>query len=261
VTQQWVRSTGARFGTADVPWLEGPPARTSGIEEDDFDRFASTVGYDRAGDSDSCTCGRSGRRRSARSGARSMRSSPSGSANLQLPLAPLDTSHGVTSRLVRTALCRPPARRGWVLLRRRRRRRHHVGQARSATHRAHRRLRRRGRRTPRRPRPAPLATRVPATALRDASRRERTNQPPPTGTWPSGVVSISASCIAHPGSRSPRRTVRRSALTRLRAGDGRRFRGSARASRRIAGVAARWTAAAVIASPAKRSSVGALGRR
>src|SRR4051794_7892851 len=44
----------------------------------------------------------------------------------------------------------------------------------------------------------PRQTPNPGTVSQAIAPRLRTNQPPPVGTWPSGVVSISASCIAHP---------------------------------------------------------------
>jgi hypothetical protein len=136
MTQQWVRSTGTRFRAPDVAWLQGPSARTTGIEEDDFDRHAAAVGYERAADSSGLLADfgalRSKRfdptavdprvvdfyQRTARYRLHlwsqwSPAFRPLARAidtvfaqrlgQLQLPLAPLDTSRGVTSSLVRFA--------------------------------------------------------------------------------------------------------------------------------------------------------------
>src|SRR3954468_159298 len=41
VTQRWVRVTGRRVALADAPWRRGPVAAPTGVAEDEFDRYAA----------------------------------------------------------------------------------------------------------------------------------------------------------------------------------------------------------------------------
>lgn len=46
VTQQWVRATGRRITLADHPWLDGPVGDTRSIGSDFFTRYAQRHGYE-----------------------------------------------------------------------------------------------------------------------------------------------------------------------------------------------------------------------
>jgi hypothetical protein len=135
-TQQWVRATGRVVGLADAPWLRGPCGRPTGIGEADFERYAADEGFcveadpPDAGLLDDLTALRSERFDPAalrpevasfyeRTGCYQLQLwsqwsayfRPFGKAvdaifarrlgQLQLPLSPLDTSRGVSSRLIR----------------------------------------------------------------------------------------------------------------------------------------------------------------
>jgi hypothetical protein len=139
-TQQWVRVTGRRLELASAPWLRGPAAPPSGVREVDFERYAESEGLlmdpprDDAGLIDDLAALRSERFNPAdirpevaafyeRTGRHRLHLwsqwspgfRPLGRAvdaifarrlgQLQLPLAPLDTSRGISSRLVR--MCGP----------------------------------------------------------------------------------------------------------------------------------------------------------
>ncbi len=45
-TQQWVRFTGRRIRIDDVPWLDGPVGKTTGVGRDYFAQLASERGFD-----------------------------------------------------------------------------------------------------------------------------------------------------------------------------------------------------------------------
>lgn len=47
ITQQWVRRTGTTVDFGQESWLRGPAGRTDGISEDDFTRFAAAESLDR----------------------------------------------------------------------------------------------------------------------------------------------------------------------------------------------------------------------
>ena len=136
ITQQWVRAAGRRVALADAPWLRGPHADPTGVRESDFARFAAEEGLRTAeptghdGLLDSFGALSSQRfdparlhplvvdfyEHTERYGLElwsqwSPVFRPFGKAidaifarrlgQLQLPLAPLDTSRGVTSGLVK----------------------------------------------------------------------------------------------------------------------------------------------------------------
>jgi hypothetical protein len=135
-TQQWVRATGRRVDLAAAPWLRGPTAPPSAVREADFERYAEREGLrisppsDQGGLLDDFAALRSerfdpaevrpevvafyertGRYRLHLWSQWSPAFRPFGRAvdaifarrlgQLQLPLAPLDTSGGISSRLVR----------------------------------------------------------------------------------------------------------------------------------------------------------------
>jgi hypothetical protein len=135
-TQQWVRATGKRVELSAATWLRGPCAPPTGLRETDFQRYAADEGLflvpdgDEVGLLDDVAALRSERfdpalirpevadfyERTARYRLHlwsqwSPVFRPFGKAvdtifarrlgQLQLPLAPLDTSHGISSRLIR----------------------------------------------------------------------------------------------------------------------------------------------------------------
>jgi hypothetical protein len=135
-TQQWVRATGKRIEFSAAPWLRGPCAPPTGLRETDFARYAADEGLSILPDSgevgllDDVAALRSERfdpahirpeiahfyERTARYRLHlwsqwSPIFRPFGKAvdtifarrvgQLQLPLAPLDTSRGISSQLIR----------------------------------------------------------------------------------------------------------------------------------------------------------------
>jgi hypothetical protein len=135
-TQQWVRATGTRIELAGAPWLRGPSAPASGVREGEFERYAESEGLRISSPSDAVGLlddlsalrserfdpgevrpevaafyERTGRYRLHLWSQWSPVFRPFGKAvdaifarrlgQLQLPLAPLDTSRGISSRLVR----------------------------------------------------------------------------------------------------------------------------------------------------------------
>src|SRR4051812_43482080 len=135
-TQQWVRTTGRRVDLATASWLRGPCATPTGVRESDFERYAGEEGLDMvpSGDGDSGLLDDFAALRSERFDPARVRPEvadfylrttryrlhlwsqwsplfrPFGKAvetifarrlgQLQLPLAPLDTSRGISSRLI-----------------------------------------------------------------------------------------------------------------------------------------------------------------
>jgi hypothetical protein len=135
-TQQWVRATGSTIRLVDAPWLRGPCGQPTGISEGDFERYAADEGFcvepapADAGLLDDLAALRSehfdpaalrpevadfyehtGRYQLRLWSQWSACFRPFGKAvdtifarrlgQLQLPLSPLDTSRGVSSRLTR----------------------------------------------------------------------------------------------------------------------------------------------------------------
>src|SRR4051794_38137710 len=155
VTQSWVRATGRRVTLADAPWLRGSRAAPSGVADDEFERYAAAEGLATAAEADDAGLladfsalrserfdpsrvrpeivdfyERASRYRLHLWSRWSPAFAPFGRAvdrifarrlgQLQLPLAPLDTSGGIPSRVIRlqgdgptgTAWLRPPRPRG-----------------------------------------------------------------------------------------------------------------------------------------------------
>ena len=135
-TQQWVRATGKRVELATASWLRGPWATPNGVAESDFERYAAQEGLDvmDSATGDEGLLGDLAALRSKRFDPARLRPEvadfylhtgryrlqlwsqwspifrPFGKAvdsifarrlgQLQLPLAPLDTSRGISSQLI-----------------------------------------------------------------------------------------------------------------------------------------------------------------
>src|SRR4051794_32667909 len=155
ITQRWVRLTGRRIALADAAWLRGPVAAPTGVAEDEFEHYAARERLTALAESDDHGLLEDfGALRSERFDPSRIRPevvdfyehtaryrlhlwsqwspafAPFGRAvdrifarrlgQLQLPLAPLDTSGGIPSRVIRlqgdgptgTAWLRPPRPRG-----------------------------------------------------------------------------------------------------------------------------------------------------
>jgi len=136
ITQRWVRLTGRRIALAEAPWLRGPVAAPTGVAEDEFERYAARDRLTALPESDDHGLLEDfGALRSERFDPSRIRPevvdfyehtaryrlhlwsqwspafAPFGRAvdrifarrlgQLQLPLAPLDTSGGIDSRVIR----------------------------------------------------------------------------------------------------------------------------------------------------------------
>ena len=136
ITQSWVRATGRRLTPADAVWLRGPRAAPGGVAEDEFERYAAAEGLAVLAETeDAGLLDDFGALRSERFDPARVRPeivdfyehtsryrlhlwsqwapafAPFGRAvdrvfarrlgQLQLPLAPLDTSGGISSRVTR----------------------------------------------------------------------------------------------------------------------------------------------------------------
>jgi hypothetical protein len=148
-TQQWVRAAGRRVDLAAAPWLRGPSAPPAGIREDELERYAAGAGLEvLVEDGDAGLLQDLEALRSDRFDPAALQPQvadfylhttryrlqlwshwsplfrPFGKAvdaifarrlgQLQLPLAPLDTSRGIDSRLVRLRGPGGETQTGWL---------------------------------------------------------------------------------------------------------------------------------------------------